>query len=356
MTGPNNLDIVRAGALEPFKMLVAKRGGDFGAILREFGLNPDDLILPDRFVRYSAVCLATEATADRLRVVDFGLRMSDLQRPNSYGPLWLLMKSAPTVGDGLLLGIKHVRFYVPAQGYRHFRSTDGKLECLEMFHRVLHLPSMPQTAENSIGQIHRMFLELSDHSARPAEVHFRHRQVGSDEQYIRHFGILPHFQSDFDGIAVSPSDFRRRIADQSPLLKLFVERFISGASPDEQRTTSQQVAVLLHNLVRTHMDELSTVATLMGKHPRTLQRHLSAEGVRFEDLRDEARKEFALQLLPQRHLSLAQIGDMIGYADQSVLTQVCKRWFGKTPLRVRRDLVAAQRSASPPDQPEMRFR
>lgn len=340
----NEFDIVRAGALEPFKSLVGEVGGDFEASIREFGLRAADLTLPDRFVRYSALGLAMESASRNLNVSDFGLRMSGLQRPDSYGPLWLLMKSAPTVRDGILLGIKHVSFYVPAQGYRHFRSAGGNLECVEMFHRIHHLPSMPQIAENSAGQIHRMFLELSDDAAHPAEIHFRHRQVGSDDQYIRHFGILPHFESDFDGIAISPSDFRCRITDQSPLLRLFVERFISDVTPEEQHTTAQQVSVLLHNLVRTRMDELSTVSALMGKHPRTLQRCLSAEGARFEDLRDEARKEFALQLLPQRHLSLAQIGDMIGYADQSVLTHVCKRWFGKTPLQLRRDLAPEQRS------------
>ena len=86
------------------------------------------------------------------------------------------------------------------------------------------------------------------------------------------------------------------------------------------------------------MAELSTVAALMGQHPRTLQRRLVAEGAKFEDLRDAARKEFALQLLSQHQLSLVQVGNMLGYAEQPVLTRACQRWFGKTPLRVRRDL------------------
>lgn len=66
------------------------------------------------------------------------------------------------------------------------------------------------------------------------------------------------------------------------------------------------------------MAELLTVASLMGLHPRTLQRRLSAEGARFEELRDEARRELALELLSQRRISLAQIGDMLGFADQSL--------------------------------------
>jgi len=345
LAGSEDFDIVRAGSLAEVQVLVRDLGGDFEGSIREFGLDPADLAEPDRFVRYSAVVLAIESMARKFGVADFGLRISSLQNPESFGPLWLLMKSAPTVRDGILLGIKHVSFYVPAQGYRNFRSTDGKLECIEMFHRVLNLPAMPQTAENAAGQIHRFVVELSDHATRPAEVHFRHRQIGSDEQYLRHFGLLPHFESHFDGIAVPVSGFRRRIADQSPLLKVFIERFMSGVTPDGRRTTAQQVAALLHNLVRTNMAELSTVAALMGQHPRTLQRRLVTEGVKFEELRDEARKEFALQLLSQHQLSLVQIGDMLGYAEQPVLTRACQRWFGKTPLRVRRDLLPAIGSA-----------
>ena len=126
------------------------------------------------------------------------------------------------------------------------------------------------------------------------------------------------------------------MSDQSPLIRLFVERFISGVTPDDGRSTVQQVSALLHNLVRANMADLPTIATLMGQHPRTFQRRLGAEGARFEDLRDEARKELAQQLLSQQHLSLAQIGDMLGYADQSVLTRACQRWFGTTPKRLRR--------------------
>ena len=338
MAGSEDFDIVRAGSMEPLKILVRELGGDFDASIREFGLHAVDLAVPDRFVPYSALVLAIEAIANSLGVADFGLRMSDLQSPDSYGLLWLIMKSAPTVRDAMLLGIKHASFYVPAQQYRNFRSKDGKLECIEMLHRVRNIPSIPQTSENVAGQLHRILLELSDHMVQPTEVHFRHRQVGSDEQYIRHFGVMPHFESDFDGIAVSPAGFRRRIPDQSPLVSLFVERFISGVTPTERHTTMQQVSALLHNLVQANMDELQTVATLMGQHPRTLQRRLGAEGARFEDLRDEARKELAQQLLSQHTLSLAQIGDMLGYADQSVLTRACQRWFGKSPMRLRRDL------------------
>lgn len=338
MAYSSELDIVRAGGLSDVRTVVRNHGGDFDQYMRAFGIDPEDLKVADKFVQYSALVLAMEAMAHDLRLPDFGLRVSALQNPESYGPLWLLMKSAPTVRDGIDLGIRHVGFYIPAQGFRQFASEDSDLECIEMFHRVPHLPDLPQAVENAVSQLCRFVLELSDQATSPAEIHFRHQPVSSEERYHKHFGLVPQFGSDFDGIALTPSGFRRRIADQSPLLNMFVGRFIASVTPDKQTTVSEQVSVLLESLVRTKMAELATVAALIGKHPRTLQRRLSAEGRSFEDLRDAALKAYAEQLLAQDNISLSQVAHMLGYSEQSVLTRACQRWYGTTPLHTRQKL------------------
>lgn len=336
-----SVDIVRAGGLVGLETLVQELGGNFAESVAAFGLKPSDFTDPDRFVRYSNAVIAIETMARELGVRDFGLRLSTMQNLEFYGLLWLVMKSAPTVRDGMLLGIKHVNFHVPAQGYRHFRSVDGRLECVEMFQRMQDLPDLPQTAEHAVGHLHRIVVELSGNSVRPSEIHFRHRQISNDDQYERYFGVIPHFESDFDGVAISQNGFRKPIESQSPLLQQFVERFLAGVTPRRGQTTAQEVAALLHNLVRANMAELSTVASILGQHPRTLQRRLDAEGAGFEALRDNARKEWAQQLLSQRDLTLAQIGDMLGYSDQSVLTRACQRWFGATPKTLRRNPALA---------------
>ena len=62
---------------------------------------------------------------------------------------------------------------------------------------------------------------------------------------------------------------------------------------------------------------------------------MRAEGIAFKDLRDRARKDWASQLLKQPGMSLGQIAPLMGYADQSVLTRACQRWFGRTPRQLR---------------------
>mgnify|MGYP003507391567 CR=1 FL=1 len=40
-------------------------------------------------------------------------------------------------------------------------------------------------------------------------------------------------------------------------------------------------------------------------------------------------------------MPLAHVAFLLGYANQSVLTRSCLRWFGKTPLAMRDELNAA---------------
>ena len=72
-------------------------------------------------------------------------------------------------------------------------------------------------------------------------------------------------------------------------------------------------------------------------HPRTLQRRLQDESTTFAQLVDEVRRtQFeALAAMPGGP-SLTQIAHILGYAEASVLSRSCRRWFGAAPSSVQR--------------------
>jgi AraC-like DNA-binding protein len=105
--------------------------------------------------------------------------------------------------------------------------------------------------------------------------------------------------------------------------------------PSRERTVVEQAEEVLRGLTRAGMADLARVAQALGLHPRTLQRRLQAEGVRFGELLDAQRKAWAGELMVQRSLPLADIAQLLGFADQSVLTRACRRWFGATPRQLR---------------------
>jgi AraC-like DNA-binding protein len=190
--------------------------------------------------------------------------------------------------------------------------------------------------ELCVAYMCRLAHVLSEGTLRPSAIYFRHAPVGSSAQYRQHLGQLPRFRAAFDGIAIDPLAWRQPMPRHNRLLQRFVERFLLDTSPGSETGVANQVRNILGNLMRVGLADLPAVARALGQHPRTLQRRLRAEGAVFEDLRDAARKAWVGQLLAQPGLSLGHIAQLLGYADQSVLTRACQRWFGASPQRLRR--------------------
>jgi AraC-like DNA-binding protein len=78
------------------------------------------------------------------------------------------------------------------------------------------------------------------------------------------------------------------------------------------------------------------VAALLGIHPRTFHRHLAGEGTSFQRIKDEVRRDLLGYYLARTSLDLSSISERLGFAEQSVLSRSCRRWFGASPSQMRR--------------------
>lgn len=77
------------------------------------------------------------------------------------------------------------------------------------------------------------------------------------------------------------------------------------------------------------------IAALLSMHARTLQRRLRGDGSTFEAICEDVYKETTLRLLRETDIPLKQLAGALGYAEQSVLTRSCNRWFRTSPSRIR---------------------
>lgn len=336
----SSASLVRAAALAHFDELVRSLGGDPAVLLRACGLALDDLADLDRYLPYRCVARAIEDAPRALAVPDFGLRLCALQSVETLGLLSLAIQAAPTVREGMMQVDKYIHFHNPALTFRTFMSPGEGLECLGVIHRLQPLAEMPQVTEICVSYLCRLVDMLSEGALHPVAIHLRHAPLGSSAQYRRHMGQVPHFRAAFDGIAMDPLAWRRPLLLHNRLLQQFVERFLLGLGLPSGREASMadQVRGVQGNLMRVGIADLGAVARVLDQHPRTLQRRLCAEGVVFEDLRDAEKRAWVRQLLDQPGLSLGEISNLLGFADQSVLTRACRRWFGAAPRQLRRSL------------------
>ena len=92
---------------------------------------------------------------------------------------------------------------------------------------------------------------------------------------------------------------------------------------------------------------LKDVARELGTSGRSLQRRLRELGYTYKALDDEVRQATARLYLQEPDISLAEIGYLLGFADQSAFNRAFKQWTGSTPKQARTQIMHA-RSASAP--------
>jgi AraC-like DNA-binding protein len=68
---------------------------------------------------------------------------------------------------------------------------------------------------------------------------------------------------------------------------------------------------------------------------RSLQRRLAEEETSFRQILDSTRHDLALRYLGNSHLTINEIGYLLGFSDPSNFTRAFRRWEGLSPSRYR---------------------
>lgn len=100
-------------------------------------------------------------------------------------------------------------------------------------------------------------------------------------------------------------------------------------------TCSAQVLRLLEDATLETKSNLETVAAKLNMTSRTLRRKLIAEGSRFQQLKDNVKRDKAISLFEQPNLTLAEISLAVGFTELATFSRAFKNWTGVSPSAYR---------------------
>ena len=83
--------------------------------------------------------------------------------------------------------------------------------------------------------------------------------------------------------------------------------------------------------------ELEGMAQMMCVSNTTLQRRLQAEGMTYQRLKDEFRRDIAIDLLSTESLTVAEVAARTGFQETSAFHRAFKKWTGLSPGAYRRE-------------------
>ncbi|QBF84423.1 AraC family transcriptional regulator [Shewanella maritima] len=121
----------------------------------------------------------------------------------------------------------------------------------------------------------------------------------------------------------------------NPIANLLMLQFHS-------QSYSARVGKILQSTLQAQIPEipelpsLDKVAAKLNLAPYTLQRRLSDEGNSFIALKNQLKRDKAIELLAHSELSIEQISHYLGFAETSPFTRTFKQWTGVPPSAYRK--------------------
>ncbi|GAB5894775.1 AraC family transcriptional regulator [Mycolicibacterium mageritense] len=329
-----DMQLVRGSSLTGFGPLVTAHGGDPEALLVLAGIDPSYAGHDDRYIPLRSAIAAVEDAATVLGVPDFGRRLALRQSIDILGPVAVAARTAATVADAFSILDTYMSSHSPGINARITSHADPAMRRFEYEFALTPSPPQAQAIELALGltlQVLRLFLGTP---YRPVAVHLPHPPLGTDSEYRGYFGCTPHFTEATPGFTLRTKDLERPL-NHDPLAHRLALTYLAQAHGQRSRAIADTVRSMVRQLLPAGELTAGLVARQFGIHPKTLQRRLVAEGTTFAELVDRTRRELAHRLLVGTDLPVSQVSRQLGYAEHSVFTRACKRWFGMTPTAYR---------------------
>jgi AraC-like DNA-binding protein len=213
--------------------------------------------------------------------------------------------------------------------------------------RVVMNGSNPFGAEYSATLLVRHLRAEAEGLATAECVSFTHRP-DDVEEFSRVLGCRVDAPASWTGVAFDRRNWNRPLRRRDPVLRRVLERHADEILSHHQATDGFIADVrraLASHITRGDV-RVGSVARRLMTSPRTLQRRLAGEGVTFQALVEDSRKEAAAQYMSDNTMSICEIAYLLGYSEPAPFHRAFKRWYGVTPDVFRKTQSAAKDRAT----------
>lgn len=122
-----------------------------------------------------------------------------------------------------------------------------------------------------------------------------------------------------------------------------LKQFLANAPFDllvkyqDRATLTDRIRRLLRNDLSADLPSLAQISAKLAMTPQTLRRHLREEGQGFQALKDDLRRDAAIEYLGRHDLPLMDIAERLGFSESSTFHRAFKKWTGVSPGEYRRN-------------------
>ncbi|MGH8806302.1 MAG: AraC family transcriptional regulator [Noviherbaspirillum sp.] len=113
----------------------------------------------------------------------------------------------------------------------------------------------------------------------------------------------------------------------------------------DQANITERIRRLLRRHLAGEMPSLEEVGKSLAMTPQTLRRRLHEEGQGYQAIKDDLRRDAAIEYLARSDLSLNEIAAMLGFSESSTFHRAFKKWTGVAPGEYRHTRLQQNRAS-----------
>jgi AraC-like DNA-binding protein len=320
---------LRAWVLHGLPELIAQHGGDPGAYERRFHLPLHRIGLGQELIAAQSFVQLLEACAHEFDCPDFGYRVGLAQGEEPLGPITVAVLQSATVQDAYESGIRYLNLLNPALGIALCPFEDG---LRTTYSRDRLGPGETRQFQEWIVAIAvKVLALLAGPEAQFHGIRFSHQPILPASHYEQAFKCPVSFGNQTYGIDYRVSDMAHGMNSNNPELRALLNGYLDRIIASSETGLRHQIDALIRELLPTGGCSLAVIAEHQFISVRTLQRRLRAEGLVFEQLVDDVRREQAVALLDDATLQISDVAALLGYVEQSSFSHAFRRWAGTSP-------------------------
>jgi len=336
------------GWLIPFSRVMQLNKIDLAQALAECDITPKDFENQESRIAVEKLALLLDYCNSKVPRKDMTVQIARQFHPGMFHALGYAMMSSNSLKDALARIAQYKRVVSNTCSLLLQESHEGLLfqlnvVCYEDSHRPVIAPSVVETFIATIVQFAR---EVVDPELHPKKLLLKAGPpVGQYQAEFFNCEILYHQPIDailFDSIQAS-----QRLMSGNPLITQVHEKML-----DEflSRIDKSDLIHVVKSRIYQHLalgaPSQVEMATMLGMSLRNLQRRLQEKGSNYKDILEQTRKKLALDYIEQPHLSLGEIGYLVGFSSVGNFNRAFKRWTQQTPGEYRSQLTKLSEHSS----------
>lgn len=314
-------------------------GLDGDGLALNAGIKPDHLAQVTSGIAVKKIVRLWELAVDASGNEAIGLHAAQNFRPSAVGVLGYAMMSSPSLLEAMQRGVRYSGSLTSATTASLSQTSEGYRFTFHIMTGIVGIQR--QNHDFIMLGFLKFFRWIAGQDLQPIRVELMHAKPPEFPLYQELFNCPLAFGCDQTALVFTGMDIGRPLLTSNPLLveihDLSAERQLSQLGRAE---TTHRVRQLIVQALPDGEPSRDDIAACMNISSRSLQRRLQEENQSFHAILEAVRRNLAEHYLGKDQISLANVGDLLGFSDQSSFTRAARRWFGASPSKVRVELLA----------------